>query len=493
MYIILTRIPASAQVGKFASENMHAHPSSLIPHPSFLVPRSPSLIASPQGASYTSNMCHKRSLFAIWLLFLLSACDLIGRAPAQPAVTPTPTAETVEAAPILQSTPDIAVPITVTETTPSLTIWIPPDTLLSSEAGTAVFSNQLLAFQTTHPDLETRVEQKPVTGQGGILSYLRTGANVAPNILPDLIMLPTNQLAAAANENLIYPLDDLIDPAALDDLYPAARSLSRSGEQTIGYPFIITNLTHLAYQGSVITSTPPLRWHELIATKNANLIFPAAGQEGANLALQFYLAEGGTLVNEAGQPALDAPLLTMALQQLNQGRSNQFILQQSSNMAAIEETWQFFQEGTAVFALTTAEQYLAGRTPEFSPGYAVIAGPNGPLTPLVDGWAWAISAADPTRRALAAEMLDLLISSPYLGEWSLVENRLPSRHQAFTVWPNDDTYLNFIQLELERAQPDPAAPSSPIMEALGNAVFDVVSLAQTPQEAAGEAVTAVQP
>lgn len=438
-------------------------------------------------------MRRKRSIIAILLLFFLSACDLIGNTTANPVVTLTPPAETVEAAPVLQSTPDIAVPTTVTETTPSLTIWVPPDTLLSSEAGTAVFSNQLLAFNASHPDLETRVEQKPVTGPGGILNYLRTGANVAPAILPDLIILPTSQLAAAANESLIYPLDDLIDTAVLDDLYPAARSLSRVEEQTVGYPFAITNLTHLAYQANIITSTPPLRWQELIEGENANLILPAAGPEGANLALQFYLAEGGALVNEAGQPALDAPLLTMALQQLNQGRSNQFILQQSSNMATVAETWQLFQAGTAVYTLTTADQYLAGRTPEFAPGYAVIAGPDSPLTPLVDGWAWAVSAADPTQRTLAAELLTLLISGPNLGEWSLASNHLPARRLAFTAWPEDDAYLNFIQLELERAQPDPVAPGSQIIEALADAVFGVISLTQTPQEAAGEAVTAVQP
>ncbi len=440
-------------------------------------------------------MPHKRSIFAILLLLLLAACDLANR----PAATPPPTLDTAtadaaqNATPALQSTPDISVPITTTETTPSLTIWIPPDTVLGTEAGTAVFSDQLLAFNSSHPDLETRVEQKPVAGQGGILSYLRTGANVAPDILPDLIALPTNQLAAAASEGLIYPLDDLLDPAALDDLYPAARAMAQVDGQTVGYPFAITNLTHLVYQTGVITSTPPLRWSELIAIENASFIFPAAGTEGAALTLQFYLAAEGALTNEAGQPVLDAPLLTQALQQLNQGRTNGFILQQSSNIDSMAESWDVFQAGTAVFTLATANQYLSTRTPESSPGYAVIAGLDSPLTPLVDGWAWAISTTDPARRALAGDMLATLIDASNLGEWSLQSNQLPARRQAFTIWPHDDAYLSFIHLELERAHPFPTAPDSPLMEALGNATFDVVSLAKSPQEAAGEAVTALQP
>ncbi|MCP4424566.1 MAG: extracellular solute-binding protein [Chloroflexi bacterium] len=458
-------------------------------------------VCKRQAASYTSFMRHKRSILIILAALILSSCDLISGTQANPAATATSAGAAPDAAPestpVLQSTPDIAIPITTTETTPSLTIWIPPDTLLGTETGTAVFSDQLLAFNANHPDLETRVEQKPVAGQGGILSYLRTGANVAPDILPDLIALPTSQLAAAAEEGLIYPLDDLLDPAALDDLYPAARALARPEEQTIGYPFAVTNLTHLVYQTNVITGTPPLRWNELAAGEDASFIFPAAGDEGAMLTLQFYLAAGGALTNEAGQPALDAPLLTQALQQLSQGRSVGFILLQSSNADSFAESWEVFQAGAAAYALTAAEQFLTKRTPETEPGYAVIPGLDGPLTPLVDGWAWAIAANDPVQRALAGELLSFLIDGPNLSEWSLQSARLPARRQAFAAWPHDDAYTSFIHLELERAQPNPIAPSGQIggqiMEALGNAAFDVISLAKSPQEAAGEAVTAVQP
>jgi ABC-type glycerol-3-phosphate transport system substrate-binding protein len=364
---------------------------------------------------------------------------------------------------------------------------------LSTEEGTAVFSDQLLAFNANYPDLETRVEQKPVVGQGGILSYLRTGANVAPSILPDLIVLPTSHLETAAREGLIYPLDEFIEPALLEDLYPAAQTLAHVDDQTYGFPFAITNLTHLVYQSSAVTSTIPLLWNELLDNNGGQFVFPAAGAEGATMGLQFYLANGGTLMNEAEQPALDAPLLTQTLQQFYQGRTNEFILFQSSNTDTLDESWQLFQAGTAVYALTNAHQFLTERTPESTPGFAVMAGPGGPLTPLVDGWVWAISTADPTRRALAAELIALLIDGANVGEWNLASNYLPARREAFSVWPHDDAYLSFIHLELERAQPIPLKPNDPIMEALRDAVFAVVSLTKSPEEAAGEAMTAVQP
>ena len=179
---------------------------------------------------YTFVIQHKHPIFVFWFLLLLSACDLMSNNQTVPESTATLTPTPV-VTPALQSTPAIAVPITATETTPSLTIWIPPGTVLGSEAGAALFSDQLLTFNANHPDLETHVEQKTVAGQGGILSYLRTGSTIAPSILPDLIALPTNQLATAVTEGLIYPLNDLIEPALFDDLYPAAKTMAQVGEQ----------------------------------------------------------------------------------------------------------------------------------------------------------------------------------------------------------------------------------------------------------------------
>lgn len=439
-------------------------------------------------------------LLVIIFLFFLSACDLINENNVEATPSPPTDSGTPEPfqgnnqndSPAVVSTPAIGTTITETETAPSLTIWVPPNTVLETEGGTAVMANALLDFNAKYPELETRVEQKQVSGQGGILNYLRTGANVAPGILPDLIALPTSQLATAS-DGLIYPLDDLIDTALLDDLYPAARSMVTIDEEIFGFPFAITNLTHLVYQTSVITTTPPLLWSELRNSINSPFIFPAAGAEGASLVLQFYLAEGGQLTNEAGQPALQAPPLSMALQHFNLARTSGFILLQSSNVDTLDESWQIFQEGTAVYALTNADQFLSQRTPDSTIGYGVIPGPAGPLTPLINGWAWAVSTADPTRRTLAAELLSLFIAEQNLGPWSMQSNRIPASRNAFNAWPTGDAYVNFLQLELERAQPNPINPSSQIMAALRNAVFDVVSLAQTPQEAAGEAVTAVQP
>ena len=112
---------------------------------------------------------------------------------------------------------------------------------------------------------------------------------------------------------------------------------------------------------------------------------------------------------------------------------------------------------------------------------------------MVDGWVWAISAAKPSQRTLAAELITHLVDGANLGAWSLESKQLPARRQALAQWPGNDAYINFIQLELERAQANPTADSDPILSALGNAVFDVISFSTTAQEAAAEAITTLQP
>ncbi len=91
------------------------------------------------------------------------------------------------------------------------------------------------------------------------------------------------------------------------------------------------------------------------------------------------------------------------------------------------------------------------------------------------------------------ELLTLLVSEPNFGNWSYQSKVLPAQRQAFLQWPANDPYAAFLQQELERAQAYPVSANDTIMNVLGNAVFDVISLAQSPQAAAQEAVTSLLP
>jgi ABC-type glycerol-3-phosphate transport system substrate-binding protein len=434
------------------------------------------------------------------IVLLLAGCGLlpVTNSPAEatavsPQTTPdaaaTPDAVTP---PSIANTPSFEIPEPTPAAKSSLIIWLPPAIASRTEAGAVVFSDQLLAFNSIYPDLIISVEQKSATGQGGILNYLRTGQNVAPSILPDLIALPVGQLTAVAEEGLIYPLEDVLDPALTAGLYPAAQSWTSFNDHFIAYPFAITELPQLEFSPS-LTSAVPLQWRDFITDTEQTMVFPAAGTAGAKLALQFYLQAGGSLTNEAGQPMLELEPLTLALQQLNDGRENGFILQQSSNLSTLNEARLLVQNGAASFALSSSDEYLIGRTEEIIPGSAAIPGLDAPLTPLVRGWAWVITTPDPAEKALAAELIAMLTAPEQMGTWSLNSRILPANPEAFAQWPETDDYLPFIRPELERAEPMPLADTSPVMQALGDAVFDVISLARSPAEAAADAVDSLQP
>ena len=259
-----------------------------------------------------------------------------------------------------------------------------------------------------------------------------------------------------------------------------------------GYPFVLTGLPHLVHNSETFTTTIPSRWSDF-AEAPGRFVFPANGVPGGTLGLQLYLDAGGTLTNEAGQVALQVEPLATALQQLFAAKNSGLILDQSSNYSSLQESWQLFQSGSATIALTSSEQYLRLRDANSPFEVTAVPGLERPLTPLVSGWVWAITTADPTQRMLAADLLNTLIASNALGEWSYASRYLPARQAAFAFWPEDDPYVLFAREQLSRARAMPVSSASSIMTVLNNAVFDVVTLAKTPQVAAEEAVAALQP
>src|SRR5690606_38676403 len=250
----------------------------------------------------------RRSFVLLWLLFFLPVALFVACDPAAEEATPdaSPTA-TSPAQTIPLPTPDLSTTPIVAETPPpaqqtiTLTVWTRPEIVPNSEEpGSAALLEQLTAFDAQHAELNLLVEAKASTGQGGALSYLRSGRNVAPSILPDLLLLPAVQLGEAAGEGLVYPLDSLLSEEMTGALYPAARALGQVDGVTYGYPYALTNVQHLVYATAAITRTLPATWSQMMAPESqVRLLFPAGGLEGARLTLQLYLAAGGTLRNES--------------------------------------------------------------------------------------------------------------------------------------------------------------------------------------------------
>jgi multiple sugar transport system substrate-binding protein len=437
------------------------------------------------------RLASRLTLFLLGLILLSgTGCDLLEQlgidgAPVDvTSPTATPTTELPQPPPDELATP-------TPEATPvpqrTLIVWLPPEIGGRTQSATAVLAEQIRVFSGGYPDLQVVVEQKNVSGPGGMLSYLRTGRSVAPIIMPDLIVLPGDRLQAAFAEELIYPLGTGANSEMMDALYPAARSVARPQDVTLGYPFALTNLPHLAYDTDVITATFPISITQMLDLPDTTLLYPGSGPDGVTIWLQLYLAHGGQLVDEDGRPTLQAEPLRLTLEILEQARQESFITSQSSNVSNLAEAWQLFATGNATIVQTSAGQFLQEQVTGPDYGVAPVPGLTGPLTPLVGSWAWAISTSDPARRGLAIELVAFLAQPENLGAWSKAAHILPARSDALLLWDADDPYIQFLHQELARAQPNPVVANSQLMNALRDAVFDVTSLVETPRAAAESA------
>lgn len=435
------------------------------------------------------------SLFGV----LVAGCGLLadpsggeeGTPPPMPTGELTPPPAATELPPV---TIDFTQPLSATTSpTPQLPlplrIWLPPDIAVRTNEGAGVLVSQLESFSGRYPDLEIIVEQKAASGQGGILNYLRTGHDVAPGILPDLIALPVELLPEAAAQELIIPINPYLSPAMMDALFPAAAEMGVVNEQRFGYPFALTNLTHLVYNRNVITNTVPLQWSDFLSGTQNTLVFPVEGRLGSYLGLQFYLATGGRLMNEAGQPDLQAEALTEALTQLSLGRS---ALAPSIGIDTQDVAWQLYEAGGSSSTWLTADYFLGRPFVDQSNGYAAAPGPDGALVPFTSGWVWLISTPDPAKRGLVAELMAFLVEPENLGQWSSAANILPTRRDALASWNRDLTYRNFLSGQLEVAQPFPISPNGQFMDVLGNAVQEVLTTSTSPQAIAEDAIATLR-
>jgi ABC-type glycerol-3-phosphate transport system substrate-binding protein len=451
----------------------------------------PSRIRLHDELNYTSRM---RILGGIVLVvsILLTGCGLFGGDSEEPVLTVEVEKPTPVATPTLMTRPQ-STPAAGLSSPETITVWIANQFSPSNDPdGGAILSDQITSFQASHPGLTVSVEGKVPIGPGGILSYLRTGSGIAPGILPDLVMLPSEELESAVLQGLIHPMEGLLDEEMIDDLFPAANAISQVGGGFYGYPFSLTDMHHLVYDGESISEPLPETWNDFLEVEDAQFAFPAGGKPGAEMALQLYLAAGGTLTDEANQPVLEVDALTQALSQFNRGATRRVILRESANLATVGDAWQMLVDSEANIVQHEASSYLSNRQsrPESEP--ARVPGFDSALRPFVNGWVWAITTPDPDRQRIASDLLASIASGPNIGEWSAAAGQLPARRSAYNQWPVNIPLTQFFSEASEHAHKFPEGADAVIMEALNDAVIQVISLSKSPRSAAEEASQAVR-
>jgi ABC-type glycerol-3-phosphate transport system substrate-binding protein len=220
---------------------------------------------------------------------------------------------------------------------------------------------------------------------------------------------------------------------------------------------------------------------------------PADSRDGALLGLQFYLAEGGRVMDEAGQSILEPEPLARALANIGLRKDN---LLQSHQLKTLDEAWQYHQLGLSDFMWTRVEYWLGlqAADPRLVTGhaYSAVPGVSGPLPPLTTSWVWAITTGDPARQALAGELITSLTSVENMAAWSGSSQMLPARRGAMALLAGQNPYYQFAGEESERALAMPISETSRVMDVLGDAVFQVLTTDTSPVLIAEQAATSLR-
>lgn len=433
----------------------------------------------------------KMKLFFILIPLLgLSACQIITPFTAEEPPTAQPVVEDDASAPP-DMTPEVDVPaeeLTVNEEESIvLTVWVPQD--LDPTAGTPfgeALIDLLADFDQEYPDIQVEVERKRISGPGGMLSYLRTAPPVAPDILPDLVMMDRENAVIALNENLIIPLSAVSDDFDSDTLYPAAAEIARAGSDLISWPYLL-EVQHLIYRKSIFVR-PPCDFNTVLAAR-VPLEFAAAPLTGVNqTTLQQYLASGGRLVDEDGTPVLDATVLTSLLTfygtALDTGILNPAVFQYSTT----SEIWGRYADRLNNLAVVSSTLVLTEQTEVENTAYCPIPTATGEAFSIVKSWSWMITTRDERRQEAVLSLLTFMADPVVQGNFTRASGWLPSQPEALAVW-GEGPYTAFAANLLEAGI---ARPSSELQTRVGRslqlALEDVLLNGLSPVQAATDAV-----
>lgn len=413
----------------------------------FFLPIPPRLVGRAAGAFSTHFFCFCLTIISL----LLVACDFI-------PTNADSGASLADTLPTPVDTPDMQLTLEPVETPNAtenpeinLVVWVLPEIELDSEsAGATVFQTQLDQFAEGRPNLNLRTEMKTPIGQGGMVSYVQSGRSVAPGILPDVMLIPSYLVEEFINLEAAFPLEELVSEEAADDFFPAALEIGKVDSTWYAYPYIGTGLDQIIYNTEQITTAVPVSWDGIIENE-LDVILPAASRVGAQFLLQLYTAFDGQFINEEGELILQREPLTAALELIQEGREAGSILDISADITSEMEGMERFEDGVGDILITSINRLDDAPLGSDRFGYSPLPGPAQSLPAAIEGWVWVISSADPTKQALAGDLILWMADTENVGSWSLQSGHLPLRRSAFESWP-DSPYNTFLQAELARAE-----------------------------------------
>jgi ABC-type glycerol-3-phosphate transport system substrate-binding protein len=490
-----------------------------------------------------SRLCYHCSSVIIGCMsfaaLFLSGCDRA--TPTSVSVPPTPVQSPLMPTVTPSPTPELQ-PMIVT-----LVLWLPRELDPYGDGpGADVLTQQLEDFSVAYPDVQVEVVVKEAHGRGGLLDFLHTARDAAPSVMPDLVVLDADELEAAAAWGLIQPLDSLLPSAEMMERFPFAAEWGTASEEagdrhTMGF-LIGADMQHLAYRPAVVES-PPISWTHFISPPVSFLFAAGISDQQVNDAtLIQYIAAGGRVNDEEGNPLLDEDVMISVLDFYSDcvsvatfSPTISLIISPTITPTALltaslaispttpltvpitvsptiilppvsmiisptavlsikdaDRAWELFKNGEGDIAIVPAGRYWLEADETLAP--APIPTRYGqPVSIARRGWAIAMVTDEPARQALAMLLLNWLISPDHNGRWTQTAGYLPSTRSALRQWDISNADRAVLRGVMDAAV---LAPPSKAMEVVGPAMQDaliaVLRGQNTPEEAVAAAVESLR-
>lgn len=354
-----------------------------------------------------------------WLALALSvaACG--------PTPTTTPASPTATPSPPPSPTP-LGPQVTLTPAPPrALSVWVPSNFSINGVVSPALH-RALSTALGAQADLTYTVRLKPADGPASLINTLLSAYNVAPDILPDLVLLSQADLARAAHARVVWPLDGRVT-TTLSGHYPFAQEMVRFENQQFAVPAAAETWL-LAYNTRQYNSAP-LTWSEVTTGTLA-----VAGDEALFwMTLHNYVALGGTLATQTGQPALNSEVLAQALAPLNALHAAERLYAPALTTNSPQVAAQALRDGRATLALLPASEYLA-QAVRVNMVADVLPTPAGQPTILISGWGWAVVNRGDMLHPHTLATLEALTMPEALASWTQEARLFPTRPDVLSTW-----------------------------------------------------------
>lgn len=391
---------------------------------------------------------------------------------------------------ILPNPTTTAAPSYQEEGTVRLRIWW-PNSLLPPSADTTL-EDVMTGFAATDETVALEVRYRAYRPVGTVDDLVLT-RNVAPDALPELVLMRHSDMQLAVDERLIQPIEGWAPVNILAELSQHLLEIGTANSTLYGLPYLL-EIQHMIYQTESL-SIPP-RSTEDILEQQIPLIFNATSPEEVavnDFLLAQYLAAGGRLVNAEGSPALNEDILIQVLTFFANAREDELIdpslLDYTQRDAAYLNAFVNASQEEQGLALLDSRTFLT-EYESLLQDYSVSRIPTASQEPFtfLNGWVWVLLTQNPEQQLKARSFITYLMSLDRAPAIADSLNMLPSQENALRIMSGGE-YIDVMSGLLENATFIPQDRRNNAAARALQAAFVQVMEGTPPEEAAAEAIT----